>query len=104
MPQRGSDLRAVSAPAAMARPGGSAVGRAIAFGSDFFFYAFFYAAISVEQRLVREHGAGAALEAAQRAEVMLERLDMDGCAVWKRTVAAVKEIQRLAPGERENVH
>ncbi len=36
--------------------------------------------------LIREHGAGAALEAAQRAAALLERGDMDGCAVWKRIV------------------
>ena len=44
--------------------------------------------------LIREHGAGTALEAAQRADAMLEKGDMDGCAVWKRIVAAVEEIER----------
>ncbi len=44
--------------------------------------------------LIREHGTGAALEAAQRANAMLERGDMDGCAVWRRIVEAVGEIQR----------
>ncbi len=44
--------------------------------------------------VIRQHGAGAALEAAQRADAMLERGDMDGCAVWKRIVTAVEELQR----------
>ena len=41
-----------------------------------------------------EDGQDAALEAAQRADAMLERGDMDGCAVWKRIVRAVEELQR----------
>ena len=51
--------------------------------------------------LIREHSAGAALEAAQRADAMLARGDMEGCAVWKRILAAVEEMQRKerAPGE-----
>ncbi len=54
--------------------------------------------------LVREHGAGASLEAAQRADAMLERGDMDGCAVWKRIVAAVEEIERTERRENEAAH
>ena len=54
--------------------------------------------------LIREHGAGADLEAAQRADAMLERGDMDGCATWKRIVAAVEEIQRTERREEEAAH
>ena len=54
--------------------------------------------------LLREHGTGAALEAAQRADVMLKRGDMDGCAVWKRIVAAVEEIERTKRRENEAAH
>ena len=54
--------------------------------------------------LIPEHGAGAALEAAQRADAMLERGDMDGCAVWKRILAAVKEIERTELRENEAAH
>ena len=54
--------------------------------------------------LIREHGTGAALEAAQRADAMLERGDMDGCAVWKRILAAVDEIQRKERREYEAAH
>ena len=58
----------------------------------------------MEQRLLREHGAGAALEAAQRADAMLERGDMDGCTVWKRIVAAVEEIERTERRDGEAAH
>ena len=54
--------------------------------------------------LVRDHGAGAALEAAQRADAMLERGDMDGCAVWKRIVATVEEIERTELRDGEAAH
>ena len=54
--------------------------------------------------MVREHGEDAALEAAQRADAMLERGDVDGCAVWKRILRAIEELQRDVPnsGERPN--
>ena len=54
--------------------------------------------------LIREHGAGAALEAAQRARAMLERGDMGGCAVWKRILAAVEEIERTERRENDAAH
>jgi len=44
--------------------------------------------------LIREHGKDAALEAAMRADVMLEKGDLEGQVVWKRIVRAVEEIQR----------
>ncbi len=54
--------------------------------------------------LIRQRGAGAALEAAQRADAKLERGDMDGCAVWKRIVAAVEEIERTERRQDEAAH
>ena len=54
--------------------------------------------------LIREHGAGAAPEAAQRADAMLERGEMGGCAVWRRIVAAVDEIERTELREDEAAH
>ncbi len=54
--------------------------------------------------LISEHGKGAALEAAQCADAMLERGDMAGCAVWKRIVAAVAEIERTERRENEAAH
>ncbi len=51
--------------------------------------------------LIREYGEDAALEAAQRADAMLEKGSLDGQWVWKRVLAAVKEIQRQEPEEGE---
>ena len=54
--------------------------------------------------LVREHGQNAALEAAQRADAMLEKGDMEGAAVRRRVLAAVKELQRKERREGEAAH
>ncbi len=54
--------------------------------------------------LIREHGDDAALEAAQRADAMLERGDMEGAAVWRRIVKAAKELQRAEPSAGEAIH
>ena len=42
--------------------------------------------------LVKQHRQDATLEAAQRADAMLEAGDMDGPAVWLRIVKAVEEL------------
>ena len=44
--------------------------------------------------LIREYREDAALEAAQSADAMLEKGCLDGQKIWKRVLAAVKEIQR----------
>ncbi|MGF1629168.1 MAG: hypothetical protein ACFCUT_06825 [Kiloniellaceae bacterium] len=44
--------------------------------------------------LIRQHGEDAAIEAAGRADAMLEKGDLEGQSVWKRVLAAVKEMQR----------
>ena len=54
--------------------------------------------------LIREHGDEADRAAAERADSFLEAGDMDGLAVWKRVLAAVKEIQRQEPREGEAVN
>jgi hypothetical protein len=54
--------------------------------------------------LTREYGEDAALEAAQRADAMLEKGSLGGQRVWKRVLAAVKEIQRKEPREGEKVN
>ncbi len=54
--------------------------------------------------LIREHGEDAALEAAHRADAMLEKGSLGGQRVWKRVLAAVKEIQRQEPREGEAVN
>ncbi len=54
--------------------------------------------------LIREHGEDAALEAAQRADAMLEKGSLDGQRVWKQVLAAVKEIWRQEPRAGEAVN
>ena len=54
--------------------------------------------------LIREHGEYAVLEAAQRAGAMLEKGAIDGQRVWKRVLAAVKDIQHKEPEEGEAVN
>ena len=54
--------------------------------------------------MVKRYGEDAALEAAKRADELLEAGDMDGCAVWKQIVAAVEDLQRQAPHANEGVH
>ncbi len=42
--------------------------------------------------LVKHHGQDAPIHAAMRADAMLDKGDLDGCAVWKRIVKAVEEL------------
>ncbi len=46
---------------------------------------------------MKRHGQDAPIEAAMRADAMLEKGDLDGYAVWRRIVKAVGE---LRPKER----
>ncbi len=42
--------------------------------------------------LVEEHGNTATFHAAMKADAMLDKGDLDGYAVWKRIVRAVREM------------
>lgn len=42
--------------------------------------------------LVRKHGSEATLQAAMRADELLDRGDLDGAAVWRKIVKAVEEL------------
>ncbi len=42
--------------------------------------------------LVKRHGPDAPIEAAMRADAMLDKGDLDGYAAWKRIVKAVEEL------------
>ncbi len=44
------------------------------------------------QALVKQHGEDAQIHAAMRADAMLEKGDLDGCAAWKRILRAVEEL------------
>ena len=54
--------------------------------------------------LVKRHGADAAMVAAQCADDLLAAGDFEGCAVWKRIIAAVKELERTKPADDERVN
>ena len=44
------------------------------------------------QALMKQHGTDASIQAAMRADAMLEKDDMKGYAVWKRILQAVGEL------------
>ncbi len=54
--------------------------------------------------LVKQHGEDAPIEAAMRADAMLEAGDLDGYAEWKRILRAVEELQGVVPGDGTRVH
>ena len=54
--------------------------------------------------LVKQHGEDAPIEAAMRADAMLEAGGLDGLAVWKRILRAIEELQRTGPKSGEAVH
>ncbi len=56
------------------------------------------------RRAVERHGPDAPIHAAMRADAMLDKGDLDGCAVWKRILRAVEELQGTAPKPGEAVH
>ncbi len=56
------------------------------------------------QVLVKQHGDDAPIEAALRADALLDKGDLDGYAVWKRILRAVDELQGTQPKSGEAVH
>ena len=54
--------------------------------------------------LVKQHGENAPIEAAMRADAMLEAGDMDGYGVWRRILRAVEELQGTEPKPGGKVH
>ena len=54
--------------------------------------------------LIQRHGEGAAIQAAMKADAMLDKGDLDGAAVWRRIVAAINELQREEPAVGERRH
>ena len=54
--------------------------------------------------LIREHGDEADLVATERADSFLEAGDVDGLAVWRRVLKAIKELQRQDSREGEVVN
>ncbi len=58
----------------------------------------------VANLLVKRHGQDASIEAAMRADAMLDKGDLEGCAAWKRILKAVEELQGTAPKPGKAVH
>jgi len=54
--------------------------------------------------LIKQHGEGAAIQAAMEADAMLDKGGLDGAAVWRQIVAAVNELQREEPAVGERRH
>ncbi len=54
--------------------------------------------------LIKEHGGDADVIAIKRAMKMLDSDDMDGYAVWKRIMDAIKDTQRETPCPGEHQH
>jgi hypothetical protein len=54
--------------------------------------------------IVKRYGDDAMLEAAQRADQLLEEDDMAGAETWHRILNAIERLQAKAPAEGEKVH
>ena len=47
--------------------------------------------------MIDQHGDDAPIHAAMQADKRMEAGDLDGCAVWKRVIRAIKEPQDRQP-------
>ncbi len=54
--------------------------------------------------IIKQHGEDAPIQAAMRADAMLEAGDLDGFAVWKRILRAIEDLQGTEPKSGEAVH
>ena len=54
--------------------------------------------------LIDQHGDSAAIEAAMKADAMLDKGDLDGAAVWRQIVAAINKMERAEPRPGERQH
>ena len=54
--------------------------------------------------LMKHHGEDAPIEAAMRADAMLEKGDLEGYAVLKRILRVVEELQGTEPESGVRVH
>ncbi len=54
--------------------------------------------------LVKRHGEDAPIQAAMRADELLDAGDLDGAAVFKRILKALRELDGTAPGPGVTVH
>ena len=54
--------------------------------------------------MLKQHAGDAAVVAAQRADEMLAKGDVEGQLVWKRIVDAINELQRTQPGSNDHLN
>ncbi len=54
--------------------------------------------------IMKQYGQDAAVEAAMRADAMLETGNLGGYTVWRRVLRAVGELQRVGPRPGGTVH
>ncbi len=54
--------------------------------------------------LIEQHGEDAPIEAAMRADELMEAGDMEGRAVWLRIVKAIEELQSQERPDGAEVH
>ena len=54
--------------------------------------------------LLKHHGEDASVEAAMRADALLEAGALDGYGVWKGVLRAVEELLRAVPREGERMN
>jgi len=54
--------------------------------------------------LIKQHGDDAPIHAAMRADELLDAGDLDGAAVFKRILRALRELDGTAPGPESPVH
>ncbi len=54
--------------------------------------------------LIKRYGEDAPIQAAMRADKLLDEGDMEGSALWRQILAAIEELLRQEPGEDEGVH
>ena len=54
--------------------------------------------------IIKRYGDDAMLEAAERADQLLDEGDLAGAATWHRILDAIERLQAKAPAEGEKVH
>ena len=54
--------------------------------------------------VIKQHGEGASQYAAERADSLLEKGDLEGKRVWLSIQEKIRELQRLEPADGEELH
>jgi hypothetical protein len=54
--------------------------------------------------VLREHGDGARSNAAERADALYDKGDLDGFIVWRKVIRAIEQLERQKPNAGEAVN